>query len=42
MDQIFTQAINMKSLWDNDIHTIQDWRKGLCQLFMYMKLDPFY
>ena len=31
-----------KGIWDNDIHTAQDRSKILCQLFIFMELDPFY
>ena len=32
----------IKSLWDTDIHTSQDGRQILSQLFMFMDLEPFY
>ena len=40
---IFTQIIP-ESLWDNNIHTLQYWRKILCQLMIFMEpeLFPYY
>ena len=29
-------------LCDNDVHTLQDWRTLLWELFVFMELEPFF